>query len=127
MKRSLFLTLVAILGFLFGGMLFLAPAKAVEGFGVASSPESILFFRIMGSMILAAGLLNLLVRKEGDSNALKAVLIFNIVGHGLTMIADIGGVASGTLQFSKIAVGQVNHLFIGIGSLVYLMKMKKMG
>jgi len=32
MKRSLFLTLVAILGFLFGGMLFLAPAKAVEGY-----------------------------------------------------------------------------------------------
>jgi hypothetical protein len=39
------------------------------------------------------------------------------------MIVDLMGVAAGTMEFGKIAVGQVSHLFVGIGSLICLMRM----
>jgi hypothetical protein len=76
-------------------------------------------------MILGSGLLNLLVRKQAASETLKAVLLANVAMHGLSMIADVSAGAAGVVQFSKIIPGQVAHLFIGIGSLVYLMKMEK--
>ena len=125
MKRSLFLTIVAILGFIFGALLFLFPDKAGEGFGVALTPVSSLLFRTLGGMILGSALLNFMVRKHSDSPTLKAVLATNLIMHALVMAVDIGGVSSGVLQFSKIAVGQLNHLFVGIGSLIYLVRMKQ--
>ena len=125
MKRSLFFLITAIIGVLFGVMLFLAPAKGADGFGVTASPEVVALFRALGAMILAMGIMNFLVRNHPASQTLKMVLLTNIISHGLTMIADIYGIASGTLQFSKLVVGQGTHLFIGIGSLIYLLKMEK--
>jgi hypothetical protein len=75
MKRSIFLLIVALIAFLFGTMLLLAPAKAGEGFGFASSPQIDVLFRAMGGMILSAGILNFMVRSHADSPTLKAVLV----------------------------------------------------
>ena len=125
MKRSLFFIITAIIGVLFGALLFLAPAKGADGFGVEASPIVVALFRALGAMILGMGIMNFLVRNHPASPTLKAVLLTNIFSHGLTMIADISGVIAGTLQFSKIAVGQGTHIFIGIGSLIYLLKMEK--
>ena len=125
MKRSTFFTIAAIIGILFGGMMFLTPAKSTEGFGIAATPENAVLFRALGAMILASGILNLLVRKHAASEPLNAVLIGNIAMHGLSMIADISAEVAGVLQFSKSAPGLIVHLFIGVGSLLYLMKMEK--
>jgi hypothetical protein len=88
------------------------------------TPESTILFRSLGGLILASGVLNYLVRHQADSPTLKAVLIFNVVFHALSMANDFAGTAQGTLGMDKIIPGQIAHLFIGIGSAWYAMRMK---
>jgi hypothetical protein len=124
MKRSLFFIITTVVAVLFGGMMLLAPEKAAEGFGMMSSNETALLFRSLGGLILATGVLNFLVRNDADSKTLKAILIFNIVFHALSMLNDFAGVYQDVIGFDKIIGGLIAHLFIGIGSAVYLSKMK---
>jgi hypothetical protein len=124
MRRSLFFLITAILGFLFGAMMLIAPDKAAEGFGWPISPPMELLFRSLGGLIVAAGILNLLVRNSVDSKALRGVFMFNVAFHGISMIIDVLGVSQGILAIDKIIPGQVVHLFIGVGSLIYWSKIK---
>jgi hypothetical protein len=124
MKRSTFLLISAIIGFLFGSLMIFAPAKAAEGFGIVSTPEHLMFFRAMGEAIFAMSVLNYLVRNEGDSNALKAILIFNVLYHALGLTNDIYSVLQETITLIKVMPGIVTHLFIGLGSIFYLMRIK---
>ncbi|HLG40097.1 MAG TPA: hypothetical protein VI461_10525 [Chitinophagaceae bacterium] len=124
MKRSIFFTITAILALLFGGLMLFAPAFTSENFGLQATPVSSLLFRSIGGLVLSLGILNYLVRNEADSIALKAVLIINIVSHTISMGNDFYGASQGILEFSKLAGGMVAHLFIVIGSAVYLFKMK---
>jgi hypothetical protein len=105
-------------------MMLFMPEKAAEGFGMTSTPETALLFRSLGGLVLCSGILNFLVRKEGDSKALKAVLIFNIAFHAMSMSNDFVGVSQGIFTLQKTIPGQIAHLFIGIGSLIYLVKIK---
>jgi hypothetical protein len=125
MKRSVFMLIVAVLGFLFGLMLLLVPVKAGEGFGFAPSAQTDVLFRAMGGMIFSAGLLNLMVRSHPDSPTLAAVLWFNVATHGLSLIVDMMGVSAGTMELSRIAVSLITHVFVIIGSTMYLMLMRK--
>ena len=124
MKRSRFFTLSALFGFLFGGLMFLAPAKAAESFGLVGTPETGILFRVLGSMLLSLGVLNIWVRKHPGSPTLKAVLGTNIFAHALAGIADLSAVGSGVLMFSKIAPGMVVHVFVIIGATIYIVKME---
>jgi|GEM_PF-520388 len=124
MKRSIFLLITAVLGTLFGLMMITMPDKAAEGFGVTATAELALSYQLFGSMILSFGVLNFIVRNHADSATLKAVLIFNVSVHLLTMIFDLYGGYSEIFEFTKIIPNQIIHLFIGIGSLMYLLKIK---
>ena len=80
--------------------------------------------REMGLIILCSDVLNFIVRNDIDSTALKAILIFNIAYH-LTMIPMVFiGVSQGVFAIDKSIGGLAAHLFIGIGSLFYLIKIK---
>jgi hypothetical protein len=122
MKRSTFLLITALLAGLFGCMMLLMPAQAAGNFGFSADPMSSLLIRSIGGMILSKGVLSFLVRNHGDSMTLRAVLLFNVLVHTLALIIDLSGVAQGVLSMDKIAVGIITHLFIGIGSLIYMMK-----
>lgn len=125
MKRSSFFLVTTIIAFVFGLMMLFAPLKAVEGFGMVPTFEAGLIFRTLGVTILSTGVLNFLVRDQPDSPALKAVLIFNVVLHGLGMAVDLLGVFQGIIDFTKIIPGLLAHLFIGIGSLLYVARMNR--
>ncbi|MBX7142172.1 MAG: hypothetical protein K1X63_13940 [Chitinophagales bacterium] len=124
MKRSIFFLIAAIIAGLFGGMMLLAPAKAAEGFGILSTPESTILFRALGAMIFSTGVMNFLVRNHPDNITLKMVLLTNLVTHTLSTVADLWAVSDGILEITKAAPGLVAHLLIGIGSLIYAMKIK---
>lgn len=124
MKRSIFLIITAIISALFGGMMLFAPDMVADGFGSAHTSFSSFLMREMGLIILCAGILNFLVRNNVDSIALRAILIFNIAYH-VTMIPIVFyGVSQGVFAMDKTFGGLASHLFIGIGSLLYLMKMR---
>lgn len=124
MKRSTFLTITAVIAGLFGGMMMIAPGYTSANFGLQVSAESNLLFRSLGGMILFLGLLNFLVRKEADSKALQAVLVVNVVSHLISMGNDFYGASQQVLEFGKLGGGMIAHLFIVIGSVYYLFKMK---
>jgi hypothetical protein len=124
MKRSIFLLIVALLGFFFGLFLLLLPAQAGEGFGFTSSPQADVLFRAMGGLIFSTGLLNFMVRSHPDSPTIAAVLWFNVAAHGLGLIIDMISVSDGTMELSKIAVGQIVHVFVILGSVIHLMRMR---
>jgi hypothetical protein len=124
MRRSLFLLIAAIVGLLFGGMMFFTPGLAAEGFGISSIPETLMFFRAMGESILAMGVLAFLVRNDNDSKALKSIFIFFIIYHGLGLLNDFYSISQGLITFNKVISGILTHLFIGIGSIYYALKIK---
>ncbi|HNP97670.1 MAG TPA: hypothetical protein PKK99_01370 [Bacteroidia bacterium] len=124
MKRSIFFLISALLAGLFGVMMLLTPSRAAEGFGMNSTPETAILFRALGAMILSTGLMNFLVRNHPDNVTLKAVLLTNIITHALSIVADMWAVSDGVLAFSKAAPGQLTHLFVAIGSLIYYLKIK---
>ncbi|MEP7197407.1 MAG: hypothetical protein ABI851_12875 [Saprospiraceae bacterium] len=124
MKRSIFFLIAAIIAVLFGGMMFISPSKASEGFGMVSSADTNILFRALGAMILSTGIMNFLVRNHTDNLTLKAVLLTNVITHALSMTADLWAVSDGVLEISKAAPGQIAHLFVGFGSLIYMLKIK---
>ena len=124
MKRSVFFIITAILGLLFGGMMLFFPVFAAANFGITSTPEISQMLRSVGGVDLCLGILNLLVYNEPDSKALKAILIVNLLSHLISIIVDGSASFMGAVAFNKIAPGLVAHLFIVIGALVYILKMR---
>ena len=124
MKRSIFLLITAAFAALFGGMMFFLPATVIEEFGTEPTLFSTFLMREMGLVILCSSVMNFLVRNDSDSNALKAILIFNMVYH-LAMIPIVFmGVSQGIFTIYKAIPGLAAHLFIGVGSLIYLRNIK---
>jgi len=124
MKRSTFFLITSIFAFIFAAMMLLVPASAAQGFGMVSTPETNLLFRSLGAMLLSVAILNFMVRNHPDSNTLKAILIFNIALNLLGMLSDVPGIIEGILPFGKAIPGHIIHLFIIIGSFIYLRKIK---
>ena len=124
MKRSIFLIIAAIISALFGGMMFFLPDMVTEEFGSVPTSFSTFLMRELGVIILCAGVLNFLVRNASDSLALKAILIFNIAYHVIMIPIVFIAVSQGVFAFDKSIGGLAAHLFIGIGSLFYLLKLK---
>jgi len=124
MKRSIFLIITSIISVLFGGMMFFLPDTMIEGYGSVPDLFSSFMMREIGVLILCSGLLNFLVRNNGDSMSLKAILIFNATYHVAMIPIVLLGVSQEVFMFDKSIGGLVAHLFIGIGSLIYLMKIK---
>lgn len=123
MKRSTFLLIAAILSFVFGAMMFFAPAIGAK-IGLAATPETESVLRGLGGLIIGSGTINLLLRNQIDINALRGLLLANIITHLLGILADVWGVSDGVLPIAKIAPVEITHLFIGIGSLIYMLRLK---
>lgn len=125
MKRSVFLRITALLSFVFGAMLFFVPAFAAQIIGIAFSPETGSVLCGMGGLILGSGLINLMLRNSIDTHTLKALLWTNIIINVLGTIADLRGLSDGVLTLSRIAPVQITHVFMGVGSAICLVGLKK--
>ncbi len=123
MKRSTFLFTAAILGFALGLTMFFTPDKTAQGFGVESTPIISILFRAFGIMIFGSALIFYLIRNHADNPTFKVVLLVNFITHILGLLPDILSVKDGLLEFMKILPGQLLHLFIAIGSLIYYRRM----
>ncbi len=124
MKRSTFMLIVAILAFVFGAMMFFIPSLAAQSLGLAFTPYTSSLLRGMGGLIIGSGMINLLTRNSKDAATLKAVLLTNIITHIFGLFADAWGIFDGALTVAKMAPVEVTHLFSGIGSLIYLVRLR---
>ena len=125
MARSRFLLISGILSFIFGAMMFFVPSFGAQSIGISLAPESLSLIRGMGGLIIGSGAINFLMRNNSNSESIKALLLTNIITHIFGMGADIFGLMDGVLVLSKIAPVQITHLFIGVGSLIYLTTLSK--
>lgn len=126
MKRSTFLLITAVGSFAFGAMMFFIPSFAGSFLDIAITPQTISVSRGMGGLIIGSGAINYFLRNQNNLKVLKALLLTNMITHLLGLSADIWGAADGALTLSKMAPVEVTHLFIGIGSLLYYLKLKDM-
>jgi hypothetical protein len=125
MKVSVFLTISAIGSFAFGAMMFLIPGFAAQLLGIAFTPQTGSLLQGMGGLIIGVSAMNFFVRNFTDHNVLRAILLTNIITNVLGLLTDVFGVTNGVLLISKMAPVELTHLFIGIGSQIYLLRLKR--
>lgn len=125
MKRKNFLLISALLSFGFGAMMFFLPQFASKNFGMTYTPEIGSLLRGMGGLIIGTGLINFLFRHNTSNEALKTLFIANIVTQLLGIITDFWGLYDRAITLKNILPVQVTHLFIGVGSLIYLLRLDK--
>ncbi|MDF2431258.1 MAG: hypothetical protein JWP44_889 [Mucilaginibacter sp.] len=124
MKASVFLTISAIGSVAFGAVMFLMPGLAAGGLGIALTPQTGSLLQGMGGLIIGLGAINFLARHFTEFRMLRVILITNVLTHTLGLLADVFGVLNGALQIQQMAPVELTHLFIGIGSLIYLLRLK---
>jgi hypothetical protein len=124
MKRSAFLLISALGSFGFGALMFFGPSVASLGLGITASPETGSVLRGMGGLIMGLGTMNLLARQARDEYTFRMVFLTNIITHTLGLLADLWGVSDGVLKIAKMAPVELTHLFIGLGSLYYWLKIR---
>jgi hypothetical protein len=105
--------------------MFLIPVLSANFMGLNFNPESASLLRGMGALIIGTGMMNNLIYKSTNFELLKVVLITNIISHLLGISVDFLGVYQGVLSAIKFAPVEVTHLFVGIGSAIYLIMLKK--
>ena len=102
----------------------LATSTAAEGFGMEASPQYHALMRSFGLMLFSTAVLAFLVRNDPDSKTMRSVVIFNVLGNGLGVLAGIYSIMQGTFEFAKVAPGLLVPTIGTIGFLIYLLKMK---
>lgn len=123
MSRSLFFLITAIIGLLFGLLMMVAPHIQATNVGFEPSAQLSVFVRAYGAAILAAAVLNYLVRNEPDSVALKAALWSNVTLHLLITAMHVHVVATGVVALGAVIPGQVANFFVLFGSLYFIRRM----
>jgi hypothetical protein len=88
MKSSVFLSIAALLSFVFGFMMFFLPRMAGESLGLVSGAETLSLLRGMGGLIVGGGTINRLLRNQTDRVSLKALFLTNVVTRALGLGAD---------------------------------------
>ncbi len=104
-------------------MMFFAPAFAAGFLDMAASPQTLAVMRGLGGLIIGSGAINYFLRNQDNAVVVRGLLLANIITHSLGLLADIWGVADGALSLTKFAPVELTHLFVGIGSLIYLLKL----
>ncbi|MES2558281.1 MAG: hypothetical protein V4590_00970 [Bacteroidota bacterium] len=124
MKRSTFLLVTALVSFTFGTLFFFMPNLIAGMMSIEATPQILSVYRGMGGLIIGGGIINYFLRNQHNSEILTGLFLTNMLTHFLGLSADLWGVADGVLSISKMALIEVMHLFIGIGSFIYLLKMR---
>jgi len=113
-----------MLAFIFGTLMFFLPRTAAMSIGLDYTPQVGSLLKGLGGLIIGSGTINFLLRNSADPGAVRALLLTNIVTQLFGISADLLGVLDETLTEIKILPVQILHLFVGIGSIVYLSKLK---
>jgi hypothetical protein len=107
------LTLSALYPAVIGIALMVLPLEfGVGAVPADASPELISLIRLLGGPFLGIGALNWLSRRR-EPNALRDVLLANLIGFGAVALNDLWGVASGEArEIAKIFL-IIHWLFVG--------------
>ena len=105
--------------------MFFVPEFAAGFLDITTTSQTISVLRGMGGLIIGSGAINYFLRNQNDRAVIKSLLLTNIITHVSGLSADIWGIVGGALSISKMAPVEITHLFVGIGSFIYLLRLNK--
>lgn len=107
MKLSVFLTIVAVVAFIFGILCILIPGALLSLYGISLSAGGQVVARLFGAALLGYSVLTWSARKAEDSEARKAIIFALFVGETLgfvvALIAQLAG-AVNALGWSTVVI-----------------------
>lgn len=107
MKLSVFLTIVAIVAFVFGILFILIPGALLSLYGISLSAGGQLVARLFGAALLGYSILNWAAKNAEDSQARKAIILAQFIGNTLgfivALIAQLAGVVN-ALGWSTVVI-----------------------
>lgn len=120
---KIFLTLAAILAWMFGAMLLLMPAQFYTPAGISMTPLMATLAQAHGATLVGLGMINWLAR-NAETRGLIAVLSGNVVVQILSLAVVIRTMQLGA--GSAVAPGVVIHVVLGSLFGFFLMKARKL-
>jgi len=119
---KIFISIAAILAWLFGAMLLILPAEMYAPTGIAMTPMIATLAQAHGATLVGLGVVNWLAR-NADRQGLIAVLTGNLVVQVLSL-----GVVIRTMQLGAglaVAPGVVIHVVLGSLFAIFLIRVGK--
>ena len=122
MNAKLFLTISAVIAILFGLAFVLFPNAAGAVYGVPSEPHTALSGQFFGSALILIGVVNWFAKDFQDWDAVRGVLIANVIGDvvggGVNLLGTFQGLLNGmawstTLIYLLLLVGALYCLSAG--------------
>ncbi len=122
MSAKLFLTISAVLAILYGLAFVLIPSQMAPIYGVPADPHSALNLQFFGSALIALAVVNWFARDFRDWDAVRGVLIADvvsdIVGGGVNLLGTFQGLLNGmawtsTLIYALLLVGALYCVWAG--------------
>jgi hypothetical protein len=98
MSAKIFLTINAVPAILYGLGFVLVPASALAVYGVASDPHVILSTQFFGSALLGIGVVFWFAKDFRDWDAMRGVLIANVVAEIVGGLVNLWGTFQGLLN-----------------------------
>jgi hypothetical protein len=119
---KLFLTIAAILAWLFGGMLLLVPAQFYEPTGIKMTPMISTLAQAHGATLIGLGVIDWLAR-HADKRGLISVLGGNLVVQVLSLLVVLHTMQLGAGM--AVVPGVVIHIALGTLFGFFLLKARK--
>ncbi len=98
MSAKIFLTISAVLAILYGLGFVLIPASSLAVYGVAPEPHVVLNTQFFGSALLGIGVILWFAKDFRDWDAVRGVLIANVVVDVVGVLINLWGTFQGLLN-----------------------------
>ena len=121
---KLFLSIAAILAWLFGGMLLFMPGPFYEPTGIAMTPILATLAQAHGATLVGLGVIDWLAR-SADQRGIVAVLAGNLIVQVLSLLVVVRTMSLGA--GANVVPGVVIHLVLGGLFLFFLVKARRNG
>lgn len=127
MQRKTFLTIASIIPMAVGSLALVAPALLIGVLkGAETNPAAEVMARTVGVLLLTVGLVSFLVRGEGDSSTLRAVLTGNLVLQLALLPIDPLAYASGVfVGLGSFLPNTILHVVLALAFAYYLRAMSR--
>jgi len=96
MKQSAFLTIKAIVCFVFAALELLVPATLVSMLGGSAAPEAVYMTRTVGAAFVGIGLICWSASKAARSDLRQGILLALFIGDTIGFLVSLLGQLSGT-------------------------------
>ena len=122
MKRSVFMVIAGILAIIFGCTMLFNPGQMLTMVAIETNLSTKVVLQWMGCPLISVGIMNILARNDAGSPGLRAIMLGNIILHGLGWGIDVYGYMQGYLLMSGLVMGSVVHGLLIAGFWYYLSK-----